>query len=100
MKLHKRDFFHPSRAATVGDPREFRVQSLRPWDYFFWWVETGNPSEVSTILPAEWGDNPAPAKKPHAAETRANILAPNGVRVISGNCGMRSLGPRLIFAGA
>jgi predicted esterase len=77
MGLHKRDFF----------PKEFRVQSLRPWDNFFWWVETGDPKEVSTILPAEWGENPIPAKTPRAAETKTNPLAPNGVRVASGSCG-------------
>jgi predicted esterase len=77
MGLHKRDFF----------PKKFTVQSLRPWDNFFWWVETGDPLEVSTILPAEWGENPKPAKTPRAAETKTSMLAPNGVRVASGSCG-------------
>jgi predicted esterase len=87
MNLHKREFFQPSRGVPVGDAREFRVQSLRPWDNFFWWVETGDPKEVSTILPAEWGENPIPAKTPRAADTKASMLAPNGVRVASGSCG-------------
>lgn len=77
MALHKRDFF----------PKEFRVQSLRPWDNFFWWVETGEPRENSTVLPAEWGENSTPAKKPLAAETKTDMLAPNGVRVLSKSCG-------------
>jgi predicted esterase len=77
MGLHKRDFFQ----------KEFRVQSLRPWDNFFWWVETGEPKPISTILPAEWGDGDKPAKPPRAAETKTDMLAPNGVRVTSGSCG-------------
>lgn len=77
MGLHKRNFF----------PKEFRVQSLRPWDNFFWWVETAEPLEVSTILPAEWGEFANPAKTPRAAETKASPIAPNGVRVASGSCG-------------
>jgi predicted esterase len=76
MSLHKRDFF----------PKEFKVQSLRPWDNFFWWVETGEPREISVLLPAEWGDNPVPAKPPRPAETKTSMLAPNGVSVISRNC--------------
>jgi hypothetical protein len=77
MNLHKRDFF----------PKEFKVQSLRPWDNFFWWVETGDPKPISVILPAEWGDEKIPAKKPIPAETKTTMLAPNGVSVTSGNCG-------------
>jgi predicted esterase len=81
MGLHKRDFFLKEFKG------EFKVESLRPWDNFFWWVETGDPKEISTILPAEWGENPVPAKKPLAADTKASMLAPNGVRVTSGSCG-------------
>jgi len=77
MGLHKREFFR----------KEFQVQSLRPWDNFFWWVETADPKEISTILPAEWGENPKPDKPPHPAETKASPIAPNGVRVTSGSCG-------------
>jgi predicted esterase len=76
MNLHKRDFF----------PKDFKVQSLRPWDNFFWWVETGDPKPISVILPAEWGENPIPAKTPRPAETKASPLAPNGVSVTSGSC--------------
>ncbi len=77
LGLHKRDFFQ----------KEFRVQSLRPWDNFFWWVETSNPRENSTILPAEWGESDKPAKPPRPAKTETEMLAPNGVRVTSGSCG-------------
>jgi hypothetical protein len=77
MGMHKRDFYL----------KEFEVQSLRPWDNYFWWVETGDPKEISTILPAEWGENAKPAKPPRAAKTKTSMLAPNGVRVDSGSCG-------------
>ena len=60
---------------------------MRPWDNFFWWVETGDPKEINTILPAEWGENPTPAKKPQPAETKTSALAPNGLSVTSGSCG-------------
>jgi hypothetical protein len=76
MNLHKRDFF----------PKEFKVQSLRPWDNFFWWVETGDPRPSSVILPAEWGEANRPAKTPRPAETKTRMLAPNGVWVDSGSC--------------
>ncbi len=75
MNLHKRDF----------NRKEFTVESLRPWDNFFWWVETGDPKEVNMILPAEWGENPIPAKKPQPAKTKANPIAPNGVSVNTGS---------------
>jgi len=71
MGLHKRDFF----------PKEFGVNSLRPWDNFFWWVETAEPFAIHTILPAEWGENEVSAKRPSPAEIKADPLAPNGVNV-------------------
>jgi len=75
MNLHKRDF----------NRKEFAVESLRPWDNFFWWVETGDAKEVNMILPAEWGENPIPAKKPQPAKIKANPIAPNGVNVNAGS---------------
>jgi hypothetical protein len=78
MNLHKRDFAR----------KQFEVESLRPWDYFFWWVETAEPSAVNTVLPAEWGDDPKqPAKRPQALKTVAKPLAPNGVSVTARGCG-------------
>jgi hypothetical protein len=77
MNLHRRDFF----------PKEFKVQSLRPWDNFFWWVETGDPKPISVILPAEWGEGNVPSKTPRPAETKTSPLAPNGLSVSSGSCG-------------
>ncbi len=66
MSLHKRNFF----------PREFKVDSLRPWDNFFWWVECGKFLEANMVLPPQWGDkNKTPAR---AAQTEARVLA-NGV---------------------
>lgn len=77
MDTHSRDFF----------PKEFKVNSLRPWDNFFWWVETGDPKPISVILPAEWGDTNVAAKTPRPARTETSLLAPNGVSVNSGSCG-------------
>jgi predicted esterase len=67
MNLHKRNFF----------PKEFTVYSMRPWDNFFWWVETSKPKPANIILPAEW------APTAHAGSIEANVLATNGVRVKS-----------------
>lgn len=67
MNLHKRNFY----------PKEFTVYSLRPWDNFFWWIETSKPKPANIVLPAEWG------KSARAGEVDANILATNGVRVSS-----------------
>jgi len=88
MGVHKRDFAL----------KKFEVQSLRPWDNFFWWVETDDPKPISTLLPAEWGDNPIPSKKPQPAETKVSPLAPNGVTVTSGSVGQVTvwLSPELV----
>jgi predicted esterase len=88
MNLHKRHFAL----------KEFKVKSLRPWDKFFWWVETDEPKPISVILPAEWGDGPAPAKKPNPAETKVDPLAPNGISVQSRSHGKVTvwLSPELI----
>lgn len=67
MNLHKRNFF----------PKEFEVGSLRPWDNFFWWVETSQPNAANVILPAQWGQKGTPAV------TDARVLATNGLSVTS-----------------
>jgi predicted esterase len=77
MNLHRRDFHR----------KEFTVRSLRPWDNFFWWVETDDPRPVSVILPAEWGEGNVPGKTPRPAETETSGLAPNGLSVRNGSCG-------------
>jgi predicted esterase len=67
MNLHRRDFF----------PKEFTANSLRPWDNFFWWVETDKPKETTVVLPAEWG------KQVRPAETKAAVNTANGISVNS-----------------
>lgn len=74
MNLHKRNFF----------PREFDTASLRPWDNFFWWVETEKPKDTTVILPAEWGPGSKSAKQATPAEIKAKRLEPNGVTVTAG----------------
>ena len=39
MNLHKRNFF----------PREFEAVSMRPWDNFFWWIETAKPLAATQV---------------------------------------------------
>ena len=43
----KRDFF----------PSEFEVQSMRPWDNFFWWLELRGLSDRSMVDPFDWPPN-------------------------------------------
>ncbi|HMC10876.1 MAG TPA: peptidase [Pirellulaceae bacterium] len=74
MGLHKREFFR----------KDFAVESLRPWDNFFWWVETDEPKEINMILPAEWGENPISAKPLNPAKIKATPIAPNGLSVNAG----------------
>ena len=76
MNLHKRNFF----------PKEFTVKSLRPWDNFFWWVETDKPKEVSVILPAEWGES-RPGEDAATGRNEGQHAGANGVSVTSGSCG-------------
>ena len=68
MNLHKRNFF----------PREFEAVSMRPWDNFFWWIETAKPLAATQVLPAEWPKSVGIIKP-----TEAKILETNSVRVDS-----------------
>jgi predicted esterase len=68
MNLHKRDFF----------PKDFTVYSMRPWDNFFWWVETDKPKPANIVLPMEWPGNA------RAYETEGRVLETNAVSVTSG----------------
>jgi predicted esterase len=81
MNLHKRNFF----------PREFEVNSLRPWDNFFWWVEVGKFKDANTILPAEWG-----MKKATAAEVTGDVLTTNAVTVSGGEDVTVWLAPEIV----
>ena len=71
MNLHKREFAR----------KQFEIESLRPWDSFFWWVETGDPHEVNMILPAEWGENRSPPKSPCPRKRRPNRSPPTASRL-------------------
>lgn len=35
-------------------PTDFKCQTYRPWDNFFWWVEIDEVDSKNTILPEEW----------------------------------------------
>jgi predicted esterase len=68
MNLHKRNFF----------PKEFTVYSMRPWDNFFWWVETDKPKPANIVLPVEWPGTARPY------ETEGRVLETNAVTVTTG----------------
>ena len=44
MKVHRRK----------KAPDEFKCNTYRPWDNFFWWVEVNDVERKNTILPEEW----------------------------------------------
>jgi pimeloyl-ACP methyl ester carboxylesterase len=75
MNLHKRNFFVRDFAGANG------VDSLRPWDNFFWWVECSRFLDANMVLPAEWGDKEK--RPPRPARTEARVLPTNGVHVRS-----------------
>ena len=61
--------------------KKFEVNSLRPWDNFFWWVECRQFPASTTINPTDWPESggPSPNTKP---QMEANITL-NRVRVAS-----------------
>ncbi len=59
-----------SRHTRGGSPRDFKCNTMRPWDNFFWWIEGhGFPG---TVHPANWQKRGA---RPTLVEGR--ILKPN-----------------------
>jgi predicted esterase len=74
MNLHKRNFF----------PREIDMDTLRPWDNFFWWVEVRDPQDTTVILPAEWGSGSKSAKSARPAQIEARVLETNTLTVRAG----------------
>lgn len=69
MSLMRRDFF----------PREFTVSAMRPWDYFFWWIEVGDFYPKTVLDPIDW----PPRGKARAAEVEGRILDNNNIFVKS-----------------
>ncbi len=49
-------------------PKEFKAVTMRPWDSYFWWVETENLPARSMVMPLNWPDNRA---RPATIEARA-----------------------------
>jgi predicted esterase len=61
-------------------PREVEVETLRPWDNFFWWLELADFPADSMVLPAQW----PPPRGARAIQTSARILENNRIHVRSG----------------
>ena len=70
MGRYRRDFF----------PRQFKVQTMRPWDNFFWWVELYDLPSRAMVDPADW----PPTRGTQPVTTEASITANNGLRVRTG----------------
>lgn len=69
MNLQKRNFY----------PKDFVVNTLRPWDKYFWFVEMDSVPEDSMVTPQQW----PPPKGTLAAKLSAKILPNNGISVDS-----------------
>ncbi len=70
------------RQRRVFPLKNFEVNSLRPWDNFFWWVE-GKGFPASTMVdPTDWtASGPPPNIRPTRIET--NVTSLNRVRITS-----------------
>ncbi|HEY1068247.1 MAG TPA: hypothetical protein VGE52_19135, partial [Pirellulales bacterium] len=71
MKRKKRDFF----------PKKIDVVSLRPWDNFFYWIETADHPPKTTCLPFNWAKDGA---KTNAMTVDAELKSKNRIYVRSG----------------
>jgi predicted esterase len=59
MAIKKRNFF----------PAEIEAVSLRPWDNFFWWVESAGQPPRTIVLPDDWPPPQGAAPLSMAAKT-------------------------------
>ena len=73
-------------------PREFEVDSLRPWDNFFWFTEFDEFQPKTMISPFEW-----PVSRPNSALIKVK-LANNRVNIRSGGAARTTvwLSPELV----
>ena len=71
MSFHRRDFF----------PRDFEVVTMRPWDNFFWWIETSGLPEKSMVDPYEFDRRP---RGTSPAKLSGRISNNNMIRIQSG----------------
>ena len=71
MDLHKRNFF----------PESFEARSMRPWDNFFWYVESEQFPAAAMVHPLEWTGEKLPRANP--ALTEGKKLPNNGISVDS-----------------
>jgi predicted esterase len=67
LPSRKRQFFR----------REFTVDSMRPWDNAFWWLEIDGLPRASVVYPAEW----PPPRGTRPCESEGRILDTNVIAV-------------------
>lgn len=70
MGRFKRDFY----------PKEFTVNTMRPWDNFFWYVELAQLPPKAVVDPAAW----PPERGAQPVETSASLTGNNGLYVRTG----------------
>lgn len=58
-------------------PKEFAVKTMRPWDNFFWWVETSGMPSASMVDPASW----PPPRGCQPFKIEASLKAGNNIYV-------------------
>ncbi len=60
--------------------KDFTVQSMRPWDNFFWWVEMSEFPPKTMVDPQDW----PPPRNTIGSTTKAMINANNGITLSTG----------------
>ncbi|MEM7311550.1 MAG: peptidase, partial [Planctomycetota bacterium] len=70
MDLHRRDFAKS----------EFVVDTMRPWDNFFWWLEVDGIPSRAVMLPSEWGIKKfrRPSTIECSVREKSNVLVSTG----------------------
>ena len=77
-------------------PKEFACESLRPWDNFFWYVETTDFPPATMVVPAEFEYKTV--SRP--ALTEGRTLATNGLTVRGGGASTKvHLSPEVVAFG-
>jgi enterochelin esterase-like enzyme len=82
MKLHERNFF----------PREFKTQTIRSTDNFFWWVEIGDFPAAQNVPAYNW----PPPKNTLTLQIESQILPNNSLRVKGFRSGRVFIAPEML----
>lgn len=69
-----------ARKTRGAPPEEFECVTMRPWDNYFWWIETADLPPKAMTAPAEW----PPGRGVRAATVRGRKFTGNKLGVFTG----------------